>query len=176
MSRETSGALLNGSESLSDVLILRVEHGRDHFVEITGNYLKSSFGAPLTWLCNCPVPVRAANAQTKATKPLLVPKELYRLISAVSSTAIKLPGVFITNGIPKEVVQVSVFTLSSWSTLLFLLFYFLSSAYSLYRLLSLLLFLLLSLSLGRFVSVWTRASSSHPRLTHTPWRRRSCAS
>ena len=35
---------------MDDILIFRLENGRDYFVTITGEYLKSCFGASIEWL------------------------------------------------------------------------------------------------------------------------------
>jgi phosphatidylinositol-bisphosphatase len=55
---DSSGALTSGRDALEDILIVRLENGRDYFVTIAGDYLKSCFGTSIDFLITCPQPVR----------------------------------------------------------------------------------------------------------------------
>ncbi len=55
-------------DNLDDVLIFRLENGRDYFVTITGDYLKSCFGATADFLTTVPGPVRFASSSAPASK------------------------------------------------------------------------------------------------------------
>jgi len=46
-------ALNAGSESLEDILILRLENGRDFYLSVQGDYARSCFGMSLEELTTC---------------------------------------------------------------------------------------------------------------------------
>jgi phosphatidylinositol-bisphosphatase len=45
-----AAALNSGQDNLEDIIIVRLEHGRDYFVTVTGDYKKSCFGNSLEFL------------------------------------------------------------------------------------------------------------------------------
>jgi hypothetical protein len=56
-SRGVSGGE-RGHSSLSDILVVRVAGGTDHFVSVAGRYRHSCLGAPLPYLLRCKQPIR----------------------------------------------------------------------------------------------------------------------
>jgi phosphatidylinositol-bisphosphatase len=48
----SSQEIMSGQDSLDDILILRLENGRDYFITIQGSYVKSIFGASTQYLVN----------------------------------------------------------------------------------------------------------------------------
>jgi len=81
VTKETAALLLTEVERISDVLIVHVENGSDHFVEVKGSYLKSCFGAPIMWLCQTPGPVR------NVKPPSSQPASSVSALSTVTTTA-----------------------------------------------------------------------------------------
>lgn len=103
-------SLVAGNETLTDVLVIQAEGGRAYPVKVFGNYLSSCFGLSLNYLVNNPGPVRLI---TPSNKPLLhstsgfsVPKELWRLVDALVRKGLSTQGIFSSNGIPQELLQI----------------------------------------------------------------------
>ncbi len=74
-------------------------------------------GASLSYLINTPGPVRHSlsnNVNTVSSSgislpipnPLLIPKEIWRVVDAIMKKGIHTQGLFIINGVPKKVMQV----------------------------------------------------------------------
>jgi phosphatidylinositol-bisphosphatase len=55
---DAAAALTSGRDSLEDIVILRLENGRDYFITVAGEYKKSCFGNSIEFLNACPAPVR----------------------------------------------------------------------------------------------------------------------
>eukprot|EP00946_MAST-07B_sp_MAST-7B-sp1_P004233 g4233.t1 len=91
-----------GREVLDDILVLRLENGRDHFITVAGTYVPSCFGTSLARLVCTPGPMSQAsdvnaissNADSSLTAgtgvtgaapdPVLsVPKEIWHLVDAL---------------------------------------------------------------------------------------------
>ncbi|KAG0243878.1 hypothetical protein BGW41_001067 [Actinomortierella wolfii] len=54
-----SAPMLNrGREKLDDILILHMEHGKDYFISVSGNYVRTCFGNSLDWLSRLDRPIR----------------------------------------------------------------------------------------------------------------------
>ncbi len=72
--------------------------GIDKVVVIKGVYLKSCFGVPLSWLINCHGPVRTSVLPIHYVdqNPLPVPKELWRIINAITThgDGLRFDGIF----------------------------------------------------------------------------------
>ena len=86
---------LNYSEGhLDDVLVLRVHHGRDHFIPLRGEWLPTSFGRTLDALTHIPAAgarsLKAAkdsrHTEDKSVKSS-APRELFRLTEAIEELA-----------------------------------------------------------------------------------------
>eukprot|EP00948_MAST-09A_sp_MAST-9A-sp1_P000992 g992.t1 len=117
---EAAAARLNvGQDKLDDILILRLEHGRDYFIAVSGNYLKSCFGCSLTFLCRSPGPIRdipnlgtalgskkggstenkGVQVVSTSAQALSIPKEIWRVVDAIyQSKAMLVPGIFYNEG------------------------------------------------------------------------------
>ena len=50
VSTESAADLTMGRDTLEDILIFRLENGRDYFITISGDYLKSCFGNSVDFL------------------------------------------------------------------------------------------------------------------------------
>mmetsp|Transcript_23673 Transcript_23673/g.46622 ORF Transcript_23673/g.46622 Transcript_23673/m.46622 type:complete len:317 (-) Transcript_23673:50-1000(-) len=106
-----SGHLLNQDQDRAeDILIFRVENGRDYFLTVTANYNKSCFGASVEWLNQAVAPVRFAGAvapTTAAATTLRLPKEIWRLIDFIyTQGGMETKGIFSENGKPPVVAAV----------------------------------------------------------------------
>jgi len=121
---------------LEDILILRLERGRDFFISISGNYAPSSFGMQLEELSVNPEPIRSikekdaesvSSESTKTTETsraerrdagdgelasvrkqqLQIPKEIWRLCDALyTNHLLGTEGLFIKSGIPSEMSSI----------------------------------------------------------------------
>ena len=54
----TVGPLNTGAEKLEDIVILHLEHGKDYFISVSGDYQPTCFGQSLSSLVATPNPVR----------------------------------------------------------------------------------------------------------------------
>jgi len=103
VNKKSALALVTEEDRIEDIIIFRLENGGDHFVTISGNYIKSSFGTTLSYLVNTPTPVRfvgklSTNTDTSATKRTLrMPKEIWRLVDwTYKHGGLEVPGLYIT--------------------------------------------------------------------------------
>jgi hypothetical protein len=100
-----------GREVLDDILVLRLENGRDHFFTVAGTYLPSCFGTSLARLVCSPGPMRETNNVSEMTssadnsltagtgvsgaapEPVLaVPKEIWCLVDALYRRTVVVSG------------------------------------------------------------------------------------
>lgn len=84
---ESEAAALNlGRDKLSDILIIRLENGPDHYLEVTGNYIRTCLGNYIDYLVRQPAPIRDNEEPLPADSPhvLSIPKELWLLVDAIS--------------------------------------------------------------------------------------------
>ena len=104
VSVESSAALTSGRDLLEDILIFRLENGRDYFVTVSGDYLKSCFGNSVDFLISCPGPVRFFNSLAPAPNKVLgIPKELWRIVDYIYRASLDEPNLFFTVGDPAEI-------------------------------------------------------------------------
>lgn len=97
--RNTAQDLNSGVDSLEDILILRTEKGRDFFISITGQYMKSCFGSTIDELIRTEGPVRFSPPVTLDMKPVLnIPKELYRIVDYIYQHGKTVKGLFTEHG------------------------------------------------------------------------------
>jgi len=61
----TAQQLNSSAEVLEDILILRLENGRDHYLTVAGNYARSCFGMSVEDLVRISTPVRDVPLETK---------------------------------------------------------------------------------------------------------------
>jgi phosphatidylinositol-bisphosphatase len=113
---DTATKLNTGDEVLEDILILRLENGRDHYLTVSGKYARSCFGMSCTDLVLISVPVRDVPLATKERvefekvhlpAALSVPKELWRVVDAIYDKGLHEKDLFLTPGFGNELKQVS---------------------------------------------------------------------
>jgi phosphatidylinositol-bisphosphatase len=110
---KTTAQMLNtGREVLDDVVILRLENGRDYYITIKASYARSCFGMSVDELVMFSDPIRTIpldaikRAELMDSKPasaLCVPKELWRLIDAIYEKGLGEPHLFVETGTSDEV-------------------------------------------------------------------------
>ncbi|KAG7283383.1 hypothetical protein CRUP_000909, partial [Coryphaenoides rupestris] len=101
VNRSTAPDLNLGLQQIEDILVLHLERGKDYFLSVTGNYLASCYGTPISTLCRLREPIRdmpleAVRALTKGgespeveDKPLGIPKEIWMMVDHLFRNAIK---------------------------------------------------------------------------------------
>lgn len=112
----TAQNLNSGREVLEDILILRLEGGRDYYITVRATYARSCFGMSVDELVLYSEPIRtvpldpiqraATIGDMSATSALCVPKELWRLVDAVHQKGLATPGIFIEAGLADEVTHI----------------------------------------------------------------------
>ncbi|EJK59912.1 hypothetical protein THAOC_19817 [Thalassiosira oceanica] len=112
----TANKLNTSREVLDDVLILRLENGRDYYLSVSGTYARSCFGMSVEELVLYTDPIREVpldpieraekyDLNTKAA--MCVPKELWRIIDAIYEHGLDERDLFSgTSGDPDEVYQI----------------------------------------------------------------------
>jgi phosphatidylinositol-bisphosphatase len=110
--RDTAQLLNSGREVLEDILILRLENGRDYYITVKAGFARSCFGMSVDELVmysepirNVPIdPIERAKKFDPAPKTALcVPKELWRVIDAIYEKGLDEPHLFVEPGIADEV-------------------------------------------------------------------------
>ena len=112
----STALLLNaGREVLEDILILRLENGRDYYITVRADYARSCYGMTIDELVMYADPIRsipldpikrAEKYDINPTQALCIPKELWRLVDAVYEKGLQQPNLFFTPGNPEEVKQI----------------------------------------------------------------------
>ena len=111
----TAHQLNTGREVLDDILILRLENGRDYYITIKAQYARSSFGMSVDELVMFPEPIRsvpldpikrAEKFDPNPTSALCVPKELWRIVDAIYERGLQEKDLFLTPGVAKEVKHI----------------------------------------------------------------------
>jgi inositol polyphosphate 5-phosphatase INPP5B/F len=111
----TAQSLNSGREVLDDILILRLEGGRDYYVSVKANYARSCFGMALDELVMYADPIRtipldpikrAEKIDPSTATALCVPKELWRLIDAIHTKGVHERYVFVQTGVPEEIKRI----------------------------------------------------------------------
>ena len=106
----TASILNSGNGTLNDILILRLEKGRDYYISLTGNYARSCFGMTLDELVMYNVPIRSvpldaekrAESGIAANASLCIPKELWRILDSLNERGLNYPDLFSVPGLEKE--------------------------------------------------------------------------
>jgi inositol polyphosphate 5-phosphatase INPP5B/F len=116
--KDIARSLNSGRELLEDILILRLENGRDYYITIHAEYARSCFGMALDELIlytdairTIPVdPIERAkkveSMQNAGGTALCVPKELWRMLDAIYEKGLSTPHLFVETGIPEEIQQI----------------------------------------------------------------------
>ena len=111
----TAHKLNTSREVLEDILILRLENGRDYYISVTGKYARSCFGMSVDELVLYTAPIRevpldpilrAEKYDLNARAAMCVPKELWRIIDAIYERGLDERDLFTAVGDPDEVYQV----------------------------------------------------------------------
>ena len=95
---------LNAGTKVDDyILILRAQNGGDIFIAISGSFVRSSFGMPLEQLILLPTPAAVvppgpAVALRPGSAPMLVPKELWRLVDFLANEGMENENLFLLKG------------------------------------------------------------------------------
>lgn len=104
LDKKTINSLNQGSETLYDVLVLRVERSFDHYIRVVGQQLPSCLGMSLAALVTLRSPVRSAPtwdaegvAPPVGSRVQWVPKEIWRLVNLFieNRTLLDTPGLFV---------------------------------------------------------------------------------
>lgn len=116
---QTAQLLNSRREVLKDILVLRLENGRDYYITVKGTYARSCFGMSLDELVLYKDPIRSVpldpieraqkfrdESDLGAGSALCVPKEIWRIVDAVYHKGVQQPGLFVTPGHPTEVNQI----------------------------------------------------------------------
>jgi len=112
VNNEIAGALNSGREVLEDIIILRLENGRDYYITIKAKYGRSCFGMSVDELVlyndpirNVPLdPIkRVEKYGTDQTAVLCVPKELWRILDAIYAKGLHERDLFSISGYKEEI-------------------------------------------------------------------------
>ena len=115
INNSTANMLNTGREVLDDILILRLENGRDYYITIKAQYARSCFGMSADELVMYTDPIRqvpldpikrAEKYDPNPTSALCVPKELWRLIDAIYERGLQEKDLFMVPGLTPEVKQI----------------------------------------------------------------------
>mmetsp|Transcript_22262 Transcript_22262/g.33935 ORF Transcript_22262/g.33935 Transcript_22262/m.33935 type:complete len:801 (+) Transcript_22262:85-2487(+) len=106
-------------EVLEDILILRLENGRDYYITVKGEYARSCFAMNLDELVLYKDPIRTIpldaierarhfpnELEISPTNALCVPKELWRVVDAIYEKGLQTRDIFSHPGILEEVEQI----------------------------------------------------------------------
>jgi phosphatidylinositol-bisphosphatase len=112
---ETASLLNSGREVLDDILILRLENGRDYYITVKANYARSCFGMSVDELVLYSEPIRnvpldpikrAEKFDPNPTSALCVPKELWRVVDAIYERGLQEKELFLIPGLANEVKHI----------------------------------------------------------------------
>ena len=112
VNNEIAGALNSGREVLEDIIILRLENGRDYYITIKAQYGRSCFGMSVDELVlyndpirNVPLdPIKRVEKYGAANSAVLcVPKELWRILDAIYAKGLQEKDLFCISGFKEEV-------------------------------------------------------------------------
>lgn len=113
--KNTAQLLNQGREVLDDILILRLENGRDYYITVKASYARSCFGMSVDELVLYSDPIRnvpldpikrAEKYDPSPANALCVPKELWRIIDAIYEKGLQEPDLFVDPGDAEEVKQI----------------------------------------------------------------------
>ena len=119
--KDTAKLLNSGRDVLEDILILRLENGRDYYLTIRASYARSCFGMSMEELVIYSQPIRtvpidpierakqlesSTGPGAQPTTALCIPKELWRVVDAIYAKGITASNIFIEPGHPNEVASI----------------------------------------------------------------------
>ena len=116
---KTAQLLNGGREVVDDILILRLENGRDYYITVKGTYARSCFGMSLDELVLYKEPIRTIpldaieralhfpnESEISPSNALCIPKELWRIVDAIYEKGLQNPGLFSAPGSFVEISQI----------------------------------------------------------------------
>lgn len=112
---QIASALNSGREILEDIIILRLENGRDYYITVTGRYARSCFGMSVDDLVMYTDPIRevpldpikrAQKYRTDQSAALCVPKELWQIVNAIYEKGLHEPDLFNSAGFAEEMYEI----------------------------------------------------------------------
>jgi len=112
INNDIARALNSGKEVLEDIIILRLENGRDYYITVKGRYARSCFGMSVDELVmyNDPIrsipldPIRRVEKYgTDKSAMLCVPKELWRIVDAIYGKGLHEMDLFSISGYKEEI-------------------------------------------------------------------------
>ena len=112
VNNEIAGALNSGREILEDIIILRLENGRDYYITVQAKYGRSCFGMSVDELVLYNDPIRSVPLDpikrvekygTDQTAVLCVPKELWRILDAIYAKGLHERDLFSISGYTEEI-------------------------------------------------------------------------
>jgi phosphatidylinositol-bisphosphatase len=110
---DTAQLLNSGREVLDDILILRLENGRDYYITVKAAYARSCFGMSVDELVMYSDPVRTIPLdpikraeKIGSASALCVPKELWRTVDAIYEKGLHEMDLFVQPGLADEVIQI----------------------------------------------------------------------
>lgn len=108
-------ALNSGRDLLEDIIILRLENGRDYYITVTGKYARSCFGMSVDEAVRYTDPIRTVPLDPikrverygiNQDSVLCIPKELWRIVDAISAKGLHEIGLFTTPGHDEEIYRI----------------------------------------------------------------------
>jgi len=119
INKKTAQLLNGGREVVDDILILRLENGRDYYITVKGSYARSCFGMSLDEMVLYKDPIRTIpldvieraeqfpnESEISPSNALCIPKELWRIVDAIYEKGLQTPDLFTTPGSPSDVEQI----------------------------------------------------------------------
>jgi len=116
---KTAQLLNGGREVVDDILILRLENGRDYYITVKGTYARSCFGMSPDELVLYKDPIRTIpldaieramhfpnESEISPSNALCIPKELWRIVDAIYEKGLQTPDLFSAPGNPADVSQI----------------------------------------------------------------------
>lgn len=101
---------------MDDILILRLENGRDYYITVKGTYARSCFGMSLDELVLYKDPIRTIPLDpierakkypnANPSNALCIPKELWRVVDAIYEKGLQTPDLFGVPGKQEEIAQI----------------------------------------------------------------------
>ncbi len=96
-----------GKDRLEDILIMRIENGRDYFITVTGSFSRSCFASTIDELIRTSGPMRSS-APVKVSDPVVLnlPKEIWRLVDVLFKRGLESTGLFGDPGAADEILAI----------------------------------------------------------------------
>lgn len=119
INNKTAHLLNGGREVVDDILILRLENGRDYYITVKGSYARSCFGMTLDEMVLYKDPIRTIpldvieraeqfpnESEISPSNALCIPKELWRIVDAIYEKGLQTPELFSAVGNPSDVEDI----------------------------------------------------------------------